>query len=112
MRKAAAEGFAESVNRFGTLLTTTEILAQYNRYNESEGEGAESQEVLSMVLDAIEAKAKADYIFKINDRVKILDGTTTGTIDKIEKNIATVNFGFLTTKTNVSKLEIVQTAKK
>ena len=61
---------------------------------------------------AIVAKAKADYIFKVNDRVKILDGSTTGTINKIEKNIATVNFGFLTTKTNVSKLEIVQTGKK
>ena len=59
----------------------------------------------------IVAKAKADYIFKINDRVKILDGNTVGTIDKIEKNTATVNFGFLTTKTNVSKLEIVQASK-
>jgi DNA mismatch repair protein MutS2 len=40
-----------------------------------------------------------------------LDGTSTGTIEKIEKKIATINYGFLTTKANVSKLEIVQAAK-
>ena len=57
------------------------------------------------------AKAKADYIFKINDRVKILDGNTVGIIENIEKKTATINFGFLTTKTNVSKLELVEKAK-
>lgn len=57
------------------------------------------------------AKAKADYTFKVNDRVRLIDGNTTGTIDKIEKKIVTINFGFLTTKANVSKIEIVQPAK-
>ncbi|GAB1309741.1 DNA mismatch repair protein MutS [Urechidicola sp. KH5] len=57
------------------------------------------------------AKAKADYVFKVNDRVKVLDGTTVGTIEAIEKKTATINFGFLTTKTNVSKLELVEKGK-
>jgi DNA mismatch repair protein MutS2 len=56
------------------------------------------------------AKAKSDYIFHINDRVKILDGSAVGTIESIEKKIVTINFGFLTTKTNMSKLELVQAA--
>ncbi|OIQ37602.1 MAG: DNA mismatch repair protein MutS [Bacteroidetes bacterium MedPE-SWsnd-G1] len=57
------------------------------------------------------AKAKADYIFKVNDRVKILDGNTVGTIESIEKKTATINFGFITTKTNVAKLELVEKGK-
>ena len=58
------------------------------------------------------ARAKADYVFKVNDRVKILDGSTVGTIKSIEKKTVTVNFGFLTTKTTSNKLEIVETSKK
>jgi len=58
------------------------------------------------------AKAKADYIFKVNDRVKILDGSTVGTIESIDRKNVTVNFGFLTTKTTLAKLEIVEAAKK
>lgn len=57
------------------------------------------------------AKAKADYIFKINDRVKILDGSSVGTIESIEKKSVTINFGFLTTKTTLNKLEIVEASK-
>ena len=58
------------------------------------------------------AKAKADYLFKVNDRVKILDGSTVGTIESIDRKNVTVNFGFLTTKTTLAKLEIVEAGKK
>ncbi len=57
------------------------------------------------------AKQKADYQYKINDKVRLIDATSTGTIVKIEKNIATINYGFLTTKTNVKKIELVQASK-
>ena len=57
------------------------------------------------------AKAKADYVFKVNDRVRIGDSRTTGTIDKIEKNKAFVNYGFFTTETKLDKLELVERAK-
>ena len=57
------------------------------------------------------AKVKANYMFKVNDRVKILDGSTVGTIESIEKKTVTINFGFLTTKTTLNKLEIVEAAK-
>ncbi len=60
----------------------------------------------------ITAKQKSDYVYKVNDRVKIIGSNSTGTIEKIEKNNAFINYGFFTTKTTLSKLELVETAKK
>ena len=56
-RKACAAAFAASINRSGTLLTTTEIKRQYERYNASEYEDKESQQILASVLDSIETRA-------------------------------------------------------
>ncbi len=58
------------------------------------------------------AKQKADYVFKVGDRVKIMDSNSTGIIEKIEKKNAFINYGFFTTKTTLNKLELVQAAKK
>lgn len=58
------------------------------------------------------AKQKADYVFKINDKVRIIGSTSCGTIDKIEKNNTFINYGFFTTKTTINKLELVESAKK
>ncbi len=52
------------------------------------------------------------YQFQINDRVRLIDGNAKGTIDKIEKNIATINYGFFIAKTNLDQLELVGKAKK
>ena len=52
------------------------------------------------------------YEFQIDDRVRLIDGNAKGTIDKIEKNIATINYGFFIAKSNVNQLELVQKAKK
>jgi DNA mismatch repair protein MutS2 len=57
------------------------------------------------------AKQKADYNFKINDTVRLIDGKSSGTIDRIEKNIATINYGIFTTQASLNKLELVQAAK-
>lgn len=57
------------------------------------------------------AKQKADYSFKINDKVRIIDSNACGTIDKIEKNNAFINYGIFTTKTSLNKLELVESAK-
>lgn len=43
--------------------------------------------------------------FKIGDRVRLEESKSTGTIDAIEKEIATVNYGMFTTKVHLSKLE-------
>jgi len=63
-------------------------------------------------VDKVIAKQKADYVFKINDKVRIIDSNTVGTIDKIEKNNAFINYGVFTTKTTIQKLELVQSSKK
>jgi len=55
-RSQAAEAFRESVSAHGLLLTTSEILAQYDRYNASERADAETQRVLGALLDTIESR--------------------------------------------------------
>jgi DNA mismatch repair protein MutS2 len=52
------------------------------------------------------------YEFQINDRVRLIDGNAKGTIEKIEKNIATINYGFFIAKTDINQLELVQKAKR
>jgi HEAT repeat protein len=60
-RQLAAEAFAESVGRHGILLTESEILRQYDRYNASASLDADTQQVLGRLLDAIESlRAQAD----------------------------------------------------
>lgn len=59
-RQAADRAFANSVARFGTLLTTGEINLQYDRNNQSQEQDPDTQKVLSSILDTIEARAAAD----------------------------------------------------
>jgi len=58
------------------------------------------------------AKKKSEYIFKINDRVRIIDSNSIGTIEKIDKKGVTINYGVFTTKTSKNKIELVEKAKK
>lgn len=51
---------------------------------------------------------KPKVVLKIGDRVRMLDGKSIGTIDKIEKNKATVNYGVFTSKVSLDALEFVQ----
>lgn len=44
----------------------------------------------------------------MGDRVRMNDGKAVGTIDKIEKNKATVNYGIFTSKVSLDVLEYVQ----
>lgn len=55
-RQAAAEAFRASVAEWGLLLTTTEILRQYERYNASERLDAQTQALLGGLLDVIERR--------------------------------------------------------
>jgi DNA mismatch repair protein MutS2 len=57
------------------------------------------------------AKEKSEYVYKLNDRVKIIGSNSVGTIDKIEKKSVTINYGVFTTKTNVNKIELVEKGK-
>ncbi|MEN8857444.1 MAG: DNA mismatch repair protein MutS [Flavobacteriaceae bacterium] len=57
------------------------------------------------------AKAKADYVFKVKDRVRLLDGNAVGTIEKIEKKKAFINYGIFTTEASLDQLEFVEKSK-
>ena len=64
-----------------------------------------------------EAKKKAPIVevpkveLKVNDRVRMHDGRAVGTIDKIEKKKAIVNYGIFTSSVNLELLELVERVK-
>jgi CheY-like chemotaxis protein len=59
-RQAAAVAFGDSVRRFGVRLTKSEILKQYERYNQSRLEDQASQVLLGATLDAIELPTRTN----------------------------------------------------
>jgi DNA mismatch repair protein MutS2 len=61
--------------------------------------------------EAVIAKKKSEYIFKTNDRVRIIDSNSVGTIDKIDKKNVTINYGIFTTTTSLNNIELVEKAK-
>ena len=81
-----------------------------------------TKEVLDKELQSIRKEKKKNklkpvkkfinVIFKVGDKVRIEGSSTVGIIDNIEKNNAVINYDTFTTKTNLSKLEIVKWKKK
>jgi DNA mismatch repair protein MutS2 len=55
---------------------------------------------------------KPKPILKVGDRVRMFDGKAVGTIDSIEKNKVTVNYGVFTSKVSLEALEFVEAGKK
>lgn len=55
---------------------------------------------------------KPKPILKVGDRVRMFDGKSVGTIDSIEKNKVTVNYGVFTSKVSLEALEFVEAGKK
>tara|TARA_B100000809_G_scaffold266760_1_gene331266 strand:+ start:9141 stop:11414 length:2274 start_codon:yes stop_codon:yes gene_type:complete len=58
------------------------------------------------------AKEKASYTYKVNDKVRLIDGKACGIIDKIEKNKVTIDYGMFITQATLDKIELVVAAKK
>ncbi|NHM06825.1 DNA mismatch repair protein MutS [Flavobacterium sp. CYK-4] len=54
---------------------------------------------------------KPKPILKVGDRVRMPDGKAIGSIDKIEKNKAVVNYGLFTSTVSLDVLEFVESAK-
>ena len=54
---------------------------------------------------------KPKPILKIGDRVRMEDRRAIGSIDKIEKNKAVVNYGMFTTNVSIDQLELVEAKK-
>jgi DNA mismatch repair protein MutS2 len=55
---------------------------------------------------------KPKPILNVGDRVRMLEGRSVGSIDAIEKNKATVNYGVFTSKVSLDELELVEAVKK
>jgi DNA mismatch repair protein MutS2 len=55
---------------------------------------------------------KPKPVLKVGDRVRMFDGKAIGSIDKIEKNKALVNYGVFTSTVNLEALEFVESKKK
>ncbi|HEX4132763.1 MAG TPA: hypothetical protein VHZ24_22200 [Pirellulales bacterium] len=64
-RQAAVAAFGDSVQRFGTLLTSAEIAQQYDRYNASQRQPKAVQDLLAAVLDQIEARRAIDNVLPL-----------------------------------------------
>jgi DNA mismatch repair protein MutS2 len=54
---------------------------------------------------------KPKAILKVGDRVRMEDGRAVGSIDRIEKNKAIVNYGIFTTNVSLEQLELVEAKK-
>lgn len=59
IRKAALAAFQQNTRKYGILLTIPEVYAQYDRYNQSRYLDRPTQEVLGLILDAIEAPSQS-----------------------------------------------------
>ncbi|MBN8642653.1 MAG: DNA mismatch repair protein MutS [Flavobacteriales bacterium] len=59
-------------------------------------------------IKAAAVTEKPKVVLKVGDRVRMTDGKSIGTIDKIEKNKAIVNYGVFTSKVSLEELEYVQ----
>jgi len=64
------------------------------------------------VKDKIEATKKLNYLYKVNDKVRLKDSKSNGIIDSIEKQNVVINYGFFTTKATLNQLELVEAFKK
>jgi DNA mismatch repair protein MutS2 len=78
----------------------------------------EAEKVVTVIREKKkEAKKKAiqaskpKVTLRIGDRVRMNDGRAIGSIDKIEKNKAIVNYGIFTTNVSIEQLELVEAKK-
>lgn len=78
----------------------------------------EAEKVVTVIREQKkEAKLKAIKVpkpkanLKVGDRVRMQDGRAVGSIDKIEKNKAVVNYGIFTTNVSLDTLELVEAKK-
>jgi DNA mismatch repair protein MutS2 len=69
------------------------------------------QEKKEKKLKLKEVPEKPKIALKIGDRVRMFDGKAVGTLDSIEKNKATVNYGVFTSKVSLDALEFVERPK-
>ena len=69
------------------------------------------KEKKSAKAKAAQAPPKPKHTFKVSESVRMDDGRAIGTIDKIEKGKAVVNYGLFTTTVSLERLEFVKPKK-
>ena len=69
------------------------------------------KEKKSAKAKAAQAPPKPKHDFKVGENVRMDDGRAIGTIDKIEKGKAVVNYGLFTTTVSLERLEFVKPKK-
>lgn len=98
-------------------ISTKEAKATNEKKKEIAQEVSEKVDIIR--AEKKEKKLKANLVvekpkpvLKVGDKVRMFDGKSIGTIDKIEKNKALVNYGVFTSTVNLEALEFVETKKK
>ncbi len=98
-------------------ISTKEVKAIRDKKKEVIQEVSEKVEIIR--AEKKEKKLKANLVvekpkpvLKVGDRVRMFDGKAIGSIDKIEKNKALVNYGVFTSTVNLEALEFVESKKK
>jgi DNA mismatch repair protein MutS2 len=90
--------------------------AEKNKEKQVKQEVEKKVEVIRKKKTAAKKKADAQppkpkAILKVGDRVRMFDGKAIGSIDRLEKNKAVVNYGLFTTNISVDLLELVERNK-
>ena len=98
-------------------ISTKEVKAISDKKKEVIQEVSEKVEIIRAEKKEKKLKAnlvveKPKTVLKVGDRVRMFDGKSIGTIDKIEKNKALVNYGVFTSTVNLEALEFVESKKK
>lgn len=98
-------------------ISTKEVKAITEQKKEVIQEVSEKVEIIRAEKKEKKLKAnlvieKSKPVLKVGDRVRMFDGKSVGTIDKIEKNKALVNYGVFTSTVNLEALEFVESKKK
>ena len=62
-------------------------------------------------IEVEKAKTKPRVALKVGDRVRLEDSRSVGSIDRIEKKKAFVNYGIFTTEVSLDQLELVEAKK-
>lgn len=69
------------------------------------------QKEVKIKKEAARQKNKPRPVFRVGDRVRLVDGKAVGSIDRVEKNKAVVNYGIFTTNVSIDQLELVEALK-
>ncbi len=99
-KKTAKEHQAERVKK-----------AKVNEEVEKEVKVIRQKKKVEKKKAVIAEKNKPRPVFKVGDRVRLIDGKAVGSIDTLEKNKAIVNYGLFTTNVSVDQLELVERQK-